>query len=252
MHSFEALVLSGGGIKGFGMLGILHQLLINGLDIDNIKKLVGSSIGGIIAAMLCFDFSPIEICLFFIFYFLPIKSLSVDKERLIEKLKIVFKDSTFKDVYQKKGKILILTSFDKHKKTSIYYSKDLYPDKKIIDAVSETSNIPFIMNTNDIYIDGCLCSPFPLKYTKDCFNNPKVLGIYTFATNNNLLPIPNPYDDLKIILHQLYNTIISYEIMFASTPDQIIKFEAQIPFEIFQFELNLAKQLFLNGYFQTL
>jgi hypothetical protein len=244
---YDTIVISGGGIKGFGMLGILYKLTIeNNLDTKSIKNFVGSSIGGIISAMLCFDFLPIEI-FFFFFDLLPIESHNIDRIRVVEKLKAIFKDTKFKEI----DKTLVLTSYNKHTRESLFYSKLSHPDKKIIDALYETGNIPFLMSSDEIYIDGCLCSPFPVKYSKDHFFGP-LLGIYTFAMNVNLLPISNPYDDLKIILHQFYNTIISYEILFSSKDDTIIKLDSQIPFEIFKVDFELATKLFLRGYAQNL
>jgi predicted acylesterase/phospholipase RssA len=242
---YETLVLSGGGIKGFGMLGILHNLTMNDvIDLKNVKNFVGSSIGGIICALLCFDFHPIEIFFFFL-DMLPIKSYA-DKERVLSNLKSFVNESSLQDIFERNGKTLVLTSFDKQNRRALYYSKDSHPTKKVIDAIQETSNIPFISGSNDIYIDGCLCSPFPLKYAKDHFNSP-MLGIYTFAKNVDLLPIPNLYDDLKIVLHQLYNTVISYEIAFATRDDLIIKLDNQIPFEIFHVDFITARDLFLKG-----
>ena len=53
-----ALVLSGGGVKGFGHLGTLH--LIDSLNIP-IDLIVGSSIGAISAALYATGHSPEEI-----------------------------------------------------------------------------------------------------------------------------------------------------------------------------------------------
>lgn len=245
----EALVLSGGSAKGFGMLGILHRLSIEKeINLERIKIFVGSSIGGVIVAMLCFDFSPIEIFFFFLDA-LPF-SYTTNREKVLERLKDVFKDYTFRTLYEKTNKILVLTSFDKKNHYSIYYSKETYPNKKIIDAVSETSNVPFT-NTNDIYIDGCLCSPFPIKYTKETFGDINILGIYTFSTNSTLLPIPNLYDDLKIVLSQLYNKVILYETFFSSKDDLLIRFDNNVPFETFSVDWNLSRQLFMEGYLQA-
>lgn len=242
MEHFETLVLSSGGAKGFGMLGILHKLSI---DFSKVKNFVGSSIGGIIVAMLCLDYLPIEI-FFFLLDTLPIKSYK-DKGKVFEKLQNLFKEVTFEDIFKNKGRVLVITSFNKKERQAIYYSKNSHPDKKIIEAINETSNIPFVSHTDEIFIDGCLCSPFPLKYAKDNFPS-RTLGIYTLAANSNLLPIPNPYDDLKIILHQFYNLLMTYETFFAKEDDQIIRFDNLIPFEMFSVDFDMAEKLFIDGF----
>jgi hypothetical protein len=76
------------------------------------------------------------------------------------------------------------------------------------------------------------------------------LGIYTITKNTNLLPIPNPYDDFKMIFQQFMNKLTQYEICFSSTTDKIYQFETDIPFELFQVDCRLAKDLFLSGYTQ--
>jgi Predicted esterase of the alpha-beta hydrolase superfamily len=244
----KTLVLSGGGIKGFGMLGMLHKLALEQNVLNHTINFVGSSAGGVIVALLCFDLSPIEIFIFFL-DLLPM-NYSQDRDRVLSSLKNIIGDTTFSELYDQKGKVLVLTSFDKKNRDSLYYSKDTSPTKKIIEAVHETSNMPFLMTSADVFIDGCLCSPFPIKYAKDKFCG-SLLGIYTTSTNANLLPIPNPYDDLKIVLQQLFNTLTLYEIFFASKDDLILHFDNRIPFELFQVDFQLAKDLFISGYEQT-
>ena len=61
---YKTLVLSGGGIKGIGVLGILTNLMEKGLiDLKNFENFIGSSVGGIICCLLCLDQSPIDIYL---------------------------------------------------------------------------------------------------------------------------------------------------------------------------------------------
>lgn len=243
---YKTLVLSGGGIKGFGLLGILHRFSEQ-YCFSDIVSFVGSSVGGVIVALLSFNFSPIEV-MFFFMDLLPISYRS-DRDRVLEKLRCIVQDTTFQQLYETKGKNLILTSFDKKNKESIFYSKSTHPSKKIIEAISETSNIPFINNPEDILIDGCLVTPFPVRYAKINCEGP-LLGVYTLTKNTTLLPVPNLYDDFKIVFQQVLNTITIYETYFADTSDTICQFENDLPFEVFQVDWLLTKELFIHGYRQ--
>src|SRR5260221_13304866 len=98
---YKTLVISGGGIKGFGILGMLHKLAEDCL-LSSVSSYVGSSVGGVIAALLCFGLSPIEIVFFFLDV-LPV-SYTADKDKVINKIKLVIKDTTFQQLYESTGK----------------------------------------------------------------------------------------------------------------------------------------------------
>ena len=59
---FNTLVMSGGGLKGIPMLGSLQYLIdMKHIEIKNIKKYVGTSIGAIINVLLIIGYEPKEI-----------------------------------------------------------------------------------------------------------------------------------------------------------------------------------------------
>ena len=57
---YNTIVLSGGITKGFGLVGSLQYLQDNGI-LPHIQKFIGTSIGAIIAYLVCIGYSPIEI-----------------------------------------------------------------------------------------------------------------------------------------------------------------------------------------------
>jgi hypothetical protein len=62
---FNAIVLSGGGIKGFGTLGGIQYLLDNNL-LSDLKYYSGTSIGSIICYFLAIGYTPIEMIIYII------------------------------------------------------------------------------------------------------------------------------------------------------------------------------------------
>ena len=62
---FNAIVLSGGGIKGFGILGGIQYLLDNNL-LSDVKYYSGTSIGSIICYFLAIGYTPIEMIIYII------------------------------------------------------------------------------------------------------------------------------------------------------------------------------------------
>ena len=75
---FNAIVLSGGGLKGFGLLGGIQYMIDNKL-FENIKYYSGTSIGSVICFFLAIGYTPIELMVYIIsnkvFEYQKIKSL---------------------------------------------------------------------------------------------------------------------------------------------------------------------------------
>jgi predicted acylesterase/phospholipase RssA len=57
---YDTIVISGGALKGFAVLGCL-QCLVDQQKLNAIKKYIGTSIGAIISYLLCIGYTPIEI-----------------------------------------------------------------------------------------------------------------------------------------------------------------------------------------------
>jgi hypothetical protein len=242
----KTLIISGGGIKGFGLLGVLHKLVMDDkLQYSDIKNFIGSSVGGLIVTLICFGYSALDAFLM-MFDLLPI-NYAKEKKKLLDKLNSIIADITFEELFTEKGVTLVLTSFDIVERKAIYYSHMTNPDKRVFDAVSETISIPVLMNSSDPYVDGCLCSPFPILFAKTN-NLQNIVGIYCYSNYQKVLTIRNPLDDLKICLGQLSNNLTYYETLFADANDQLYVFNCTVPFEIFDIDESLAKDLFIAGF----
>lgn len=240
--SCETLVISGSGIKGIGFIGILYSLIDKyKLNMENIKNYAGSSAGGLICTLLCFNMQPFDI------FLLINKCLPFnigEKEELYKILENIIGNITFKELYESKNLNLILTSYNMNENKPIYYNHIYYPNTSIISALKETINIPiFVSNENNI--DGILCTPFPIKICKD-LNYKNIIGIYSYSHYEPKLNIRNLYDDFINIFTHLINTLIKYETYFADENDLLINFSSSIS-NSFSVDQKIALNLFSEG-----
>ena len=64
---YDTICMSGGGVKGLSFIGTIEKLIkIKYINISNIKKWVGTSVGAIIAYLFCLNYSIQEIKVFII------------------------------------------------------------------------------------------------------------------------------------------------------------------------------------------
>lgn len=212
------LVISGGGPKGISFVGALTELKEKKkFNIQKIKVLSGSSIGGVICTAICFGYTLEEIKEWFlstdfsllcpVLYdenyttkILPIlyKKFSIGTGEKIKDIlektfftKNIDINITFDDLYKKTNKILILTGSNLNTRKAEYFSYDKTPNMKILDALFITSRIPFIFPAitlnNNTYVDGHVFDPFPIKCCKKYIEKDKrkILGIVSFLSKKN-------------------------------------------------------------------
>ncbi len=251
---YKTLVLSSGGFKGFGMLGVLDNIYKK--HRPSFNNFIGSSVGGVICFFLALGYEPIQI-LWFLINLMPLNLK--EKTEIMNNIKELLKkeelssDCTFLDFFLKTKKNLTLTSYDIKEDKEYFYNFETFPEKTIISALEETMAIPFVIDTKDFFkVDGCLCSPFPIRYTLDQGYD-KILGIYILTPIKCLLPVRNPYDDIKTIIYHLLNKITKYEVDLAKSMKlEIYHFSFNILFEQFQIEIEQMLQLFEQGQMQII
>jgi predicted acylesterase/phospholipase RssA len=210
-NKYEALVLSGGGIKGFSQLGSLKYYEEIGLfDITHIKEYAGTSVGTIICLLCNCGYTANEI-------FTKIYNSNIfQSKELIHKQKNMFSLPSIMEMYEDFGLIDIFSLFDivqnlvkdkfdgkvptlskLYEKTgkiitfatvNVSSSKIEYINYKICPKMSCTSasmlscNIPLIftkkMYKDNLYCDGGLLDGFPIFQIS---RNLKTLGIITIG-----------------------------------------------------------------------
>ena len=179
---YDTIIISGGASKGIAALGSL-QALIDRKLIDNVKKYIGTSVGAIIAYLLCIGYSPIEliICLR--------KSVIFDELNMFNLGNIMTGDGvtkwsiinifvekltldktgfllTLNDIYEKYGKELVCCTYNQTLRKKEYISYKNNPNLPCLIALRMSSNLPFIFDRfkymNNYYIDGGIVDNFPL------------------------------------------------------------------------------------------
>jgi predicted patatin/cPLA2 family phospholipase len=249
----DTLCFCSGGIQGIVLIGVLKQLLNNNfIDIKNIRTFSGSSIGAMLAFLMCINFTIDEIILFIISYdFNNIESeynieniftsFGFNKGEIIETLfckllkhKLNKSDYTFMELYKITNKKLIIVGTNFTKGTEQIFSYKKTPTYSVIKALRISISIPIIFTpikmNNDYFVDGALLNNFPIN----ACNKKTTLGLNLINPFENKL---NSIQDvilgtLKILTtHKIYKSkyIINIKIYdtnftnFNVTPSYLLK-----------------------------
>ena len=269
---YQQLCISGGGIKGFQILGALCH--VNKLyKLKNIDNFIGTSIGSIICYLIIIGYEPFEILKKVIDYdklnqigLIPdvIKftneggSFSYNLiNELLEKLTIekIGKYHTLKSLYEHFGKKLTIVTYNLTLKKTEFLSYENNPNLPCLVALRMSSNIPFIFPPfyyeKNIYIDGGIVQNLPIEQLD---KNLKTIIICTNPRNNNFNNTNDEFNLISYILDILQ--IASFELMYSQIDDckkndnnnLIMLSYCEFPF--FDFSLDKSKKidLFSNGY----
>jgi NTE family protein len=218
--------MSGGGISGFviiGMIKALENLKI--INLNNINTFIGSSVGSMYCLILSSGYSIDDVQIFCetfnfsrlipeinseIFF----SKYGVDEGKKIMiilenflKNKKVSKTITFKEHYEKFNKKIIFTVTNYSKGIVEYLSHETYPDMPIVLGCRMSISIPFyfipIVYNDCIYMDGCILDPFPI----DLGNKDTTLGIYIYKLlNDNKLD--KFQDTIGILIRLVMNKLV--------------------------------------------
>lgn len=183
MKKYNTLILSGGGVRGFGLLGTLQYLMLNKY-LDNVQKFIGVSIGAILSVIIILGYEPTEIIIKFIQcnYFKQLGSYSIiqalkgngflsfdDFKKILEELILEKVDHipTLEELHSLFGKEFICLTFNYTLRKEVVLSRKTHPDLSILDALRMTSNVPFIfdpfVHEDNVYFDGFLSNNFPIN-----------------------------------------------------------------------------------------
>jgi len=204
--NYNTIVISGGALKGFAILGCL-QLLVDQQKLQSINKYIATSIGAIISYLIIIGYSPIEIMVNLC------KNDWLDEMAKFDILKAIngcgaisfslITDILEKMTIEKIGRLITIgelyTEFHKELYCCTYnFSKKCHEfinphDNKNIPcliALRMTSNLPILFEPflyeSSYYIDGALLYNFPVFYVD--LDKDKAIGIkfktHTGGTTN--------------------------------------------------------------------
>ena len=205
VKKFDAIVISGGGIKGLCSLGALqYEYEKKTYDPDNVSIYAGTSIGSVISLLMICGYTPLEAfkSIYEIDDFLDIRSEGVDVwdfvkfmglmsiKGFMDKIETLVKSKlgyipTLKELKDNTGKTLVVPVTNITKMSCEYYTYKTKPNVSCLDAVKFSSNLPFVfqrLRFEDCYIaDGGVIDNFPLDY----IDNGKlhILGIVSTGYN---------------------------------------------------------------------
>jgi len=220
------LVICGGGPKGLVMLGILQKLYEKNV-LNEIDKYCGTSVGAIISFFLLIGYTPIEI--FYVIYKINIDDLlNVNIESLfgknssfglyssdpiiyiiksLMKVKGIPYGITFKELYDKLNKSLIVTGVCLNDNTLHFFDVNNYPNMSVLTAIRISFSIPLmfesVMYEGKTWVDGgCLCN-YPIEYFENSLDD--TIGI---NIRNEIKTYAN-FDSIKEFVAQLMKCITS-------------------------------------------
>lgn len=259
------LVLSGGGVKGIAHIGALKALQEIG-ELDNITTYCGSSIGGLLCALLLIGYTPDELRTFIYAIDLDkLKDLNIgnifkhygldDGKRMDIVLEKMFfaknynPKITLSELYLQTQKKLILTSTCLNDKKLYYISNETFPELPVITAIRMTTAIPLffvpIKYKNKTYIDGACIDNFPIHLFSDSLD--VVIGLFLADIKDYIAEITNIEELLLHVIQCLIEgascgSIKGYE---KNTIKISVKNVSTVDFRI---KTTIKQQLFNIGY----
>ena len=164
MKKDVALVLSGGGARGFAHIGVINELLRNGYNITSVAGTsMGALVGGIYATGELKQFEE-WVCSLDIREVLRLTDLSISKKglvkgnRIIKKLKEIVPDRNIEDLSI--PYCAVATDIVKGTET-IFDKGNLY------DAIRASISIPTVFQPfkidNNFFVDGGVLNPIPIN-----------------------------------------------------------------------------------------
>jgi predicted acylesterase/phospholipase RssA len=231
---YTTLIIGGGGVAGFCYLGVLRFLEDNKF-LDHIDSYVGSSIGSILAFLLCIGFNSVSIQLVIEKLTFPeVSDISVNElmefidtlglktpDRLLNileafsKQKQIHRDITFSQLYKKTGKKLYLTGTCINTRDVEVFSYDRYPGMKVFDAVQISITIPFFFKpvylNGHCYVDGAFLVNCYLKILQRELKDKKAIAIDLYFPRDEECIESNKNIELWTFAKNIYLSKIHYE-----------------------------------------
>jgi len=182
--TYETLVLSSGGVRGLAMIGALAKLKKRTDWLDNLKEIVGVSVGSIIGTLLAMNISMQELynCLveldtsslrqMSIFHFADQFGFDTGA-RLVAWIQAYFMENgysptvTFIQLFRLTGITLHIGAVNVERGEQYFFSHLTEPDCAIVEAIRMSCGIPYLFTLwkykGAHYIDGAIIDNFPLS-----------------------------------------------------------------------------------------
>jgi predicted acylesterase/phospholipase RssA len=259
----KCLVISGGSVRGIAHLGALQCLSEMNL-LDEIDSMAGSSIGGLIVALLCIGYKPLELYEFNKKYqFERLKQLDyddfffsygIDKGKRVEfvikkliKHKLGNEDVTLKEVFDKTKINLFLTTSCLNDDSVKYLNHVDDPDLPLHLAIRMSISIPIfyvpVLYQGKYYIDGGCKDNYPINLFHDRKEYVLGLCIRQHGANRTI----NGFTDYMYYLVMCMINHSSRDLQFYKDKTILISIQ---DIGVFDFDLTVEKKeyLFKTGF----
>lgn len=251
-HIIKHIVISGGGTTGLSYYGILRESQKKNIwNIKDIQTIYGTSIGSILAVMLClkYDWDTLDDYLIKrpwqnVFHYdintllSCVQNNGIFSKKLTEKIfspLLLGKDIpltiTINDFFKLTNIELhiIVTNVNIFEPVDISYKT--HPDWLLLDAIHASSSIPLIFTpillNGQLYCDGGFCINYPVKLCIDNGANPnEIIGIKTLTKNNEEANVNDfsLFDYIIYLLNKILNKLIY-------TVEHKIRYTFLLPFD---------------------
>jgi len=227
--SYDAVVFSGGGVRGIAQLGAMHYLQMHRPNtLSNARFFCGSSVGGIVATAMAMrlDCRNIFDALVIPWKFrrnVSIHNLSIlfglDDGRGLEEFieSMVPEDTTFSSIHSNTGAILSITGTNLNTASLDVFDVFSTPDMPVRKALRISCSVPMVFTAVEhngcLYSDGGVVDNFPYRMATERYGTRHTLGItfdrdtspqktvWTFETfvgaviHSSILAPRSPYPD---------------------------------------------------------
>ena len=266
MSKYNTIILPGGGIKAFSLLGGLQYMFDKNIFDEHVKYYSGTSIGSVICYFLAIGYTPIEIVAYsitnkvfditlinnieslikgdgiynFSFFYNHFEKMTIDKIGYMP---------TLKNLYENMNKVLYTCTYNVTKKKKEYLSYLTHPDMLCIDAIRLSCSLPFVFNdciyNEEYFIDGGFVDNCPFSIVTD---DDVSAIIFTLEQKEE--------DEYKSFIDKLYNimTIPISELQMLQFSSINIKHHRVTlvtdPIKIYDFNIDnsFKLELFSSGY----
>ena len=217
------VVLSGGGINGFAILGALQKLIESNIIVSP-DVFCGTSVGSIISLLLNIGYTPINI--FNLLLVIDLSKLIENKlDNILEETcfglyspepiidiinlfmtkKNVNPEITFNELFKLTSSKIFITGTCINDINLYYFSVDHSPDMKVIDAIRISISIPIFFKPffydNKYWIDGACINNYPIDLFKDKLDD--VIGI---NLNDNFYN--ETFEDIQTYIFSVVKSIL--------------------------------------------
>ncbi len=265
---YDTLVMSGGSIKGIAHLGGLYALEELGI-LRNIETYAGTSVGALIACLLCIGWKPLELLNFSQkFPFEKLKKINIfdittkyglDSGEAVEyflkrfmKFKGFDENITLEELYEKTKKKIILVATCVNTCEAIYLSYETYPKLPVYLAIRMSTAIPFyfqpVQYLDNYYIDGACVDNYPIDLFKEQKEN--VIGLLIVDKTEKINNIDNLETFGLRVWHSFMKGIENNLLKYYDSQTIVLTMDNVNIFD-FGLENEKKEKIFFNGYHKT-